>query len=87
MGHHGRVTDTRTTPLPPDPAQYDAPRNEMARRKGLEQPYIAGGQDPELGRTLARERPYVRLLVWMVLAIVIGGFVLGLVEAIVGLNF
>ena len=71
-------------PLPPDPEQYDAPRNVMARRKGLEQPYIVGGDDPELEQTLAEERPYVRILVWMVAVIVIGGFVLGFLGAILG---
>jgi len=71
-------------PLPPDPEQYDAPRNVMARRKGLEQPYITGGEDPELELTLAKDRPYVRILVWMVAVIVIGGFVLGFLGAILG---
>jgi hypothetical protein len=71
-------------PLPPDPAKYDAPRNVMARRRGLERPYIAGGDDPELGETLVRERPYVRLLVGMVLVIVLGGFIVGFTTAILG---
>jgi hypothetical protein len=71
-------------PLPPDPVKYDDPRNVMARRRGLEQPYITGGEDPELEQTLAEERPYVRILVWMVAVIVIGGFVLGFIGAILG---
>jgi hypothetical protein len=71
-----------TTPLPPDPVQYDAVRNEHARKRGLPGPYIAGGNDPDLPETLARERPYVRLLVAMVIAIVLVGFLLGIVEAI-----
>jgi hypothetical protein len=73
-----------TSALPPDPAKYDAPRNVMARRRGLEQPYITGGDDPDLEATLAAERPYVRILVWMVAVIVIGGFVLGFIGAILG---
>ena len=87
MGHHGRVTEPATAPspaLPPDPAKFDDPRSVMARRKGLEQPYIAGGEDPELGARLEYERPYVRILVGMVAAIVIGGFVLGFLGAILG---
>jgi hypothetical protein len=79
------VTDASHAPLPPDPAQYDAPRNVMARRRGLEQPYIAGGDDPELEETLAKERPYLKLLIAMVAVIVAGGFVLGFVSAILGL--
>jgi hypothetical protein len=70
--------------LPPDPEQYDQPRNEIARRKGLDQPYIAGGVDPDIEETRRRERPYVRILVWMVVAIVALGFVLGFVGAIIG---
>ena len=75
-----------TTPaapsLPPDPVAYDAVRNEHARKRGLAQPYIAGGDDPELSRTLATERRYVRILVGMVVATVALGFVLGIVSAI-----
>jgi hypothetical protein len=70
--------------LPPDPEQYDQPRNEIARRKGLDQPYIAGGADPEIEETRRRERPYVQVLLWMVVAIVALGFVLGFVGAIIG---
>jgi hypothetical protein len=73
--------------LPPDPVAYDAPRNEHARRRGLQQPYIAGGEDPQLPQTLERERPYVRILVAMTLAIVIGGFVLGILGTLLDLPF
>jgi hypothetical protein len=79
------VTETGNQQLPPDPAKYDAPRNVMARRRGLEQPYIAGGDDPELRETLVRERPYLRLLIGMVLVIVLGGFILGFATAILGI--
>ncbi len=72
-------------PLPPDPAKYDAPRNVMARRRGLDQAYITGGDDPQLRETMRYERPYVRLLVGMVLVIVLGGFILGFASAILGL--
>jgi hypothetical protein len=76
------VTDTNRTPLPPDPEKYDEARNVAARRRGLEQPYIAGGEDPEIEETLRRERPYVRILIAMVVIIVLTGFVLGFIGAI-----
>jgi hypothetical protein len=58
-------------------------RNEHARRRGLPQPYIAGGDDPKLPETLERERPYVQLLVAMVVLIVVLGFVLGFIGALI----
>jgi hypothetical protein len=96
--HHGQVPDpappTAPTParapapdrpqLPPDPVQYDAERNVHARKRGLRQPYIAGGNDPELGETLRRERRYVRILVAMAVAIVVLGFALGILSALLG---
>ena len=72
-------------PLPPDPVQYDEVRNEHARRRGLPGPYIGGGNDPDLPQTLEHERRYVRLLVGMVIAIVVIGFALGIVEAILAI--
>lgn len=81
------TTPTPTVPsLPPDPVQYDAVRNEHARKRGLPQPYIVGGDDPELPQTLVRERPYVRLLVGMIVVIVALGFVLGIVAALIGVQ-
>ena len=85
LRHHGRVTDATHTPLPPDPARYDEPRNVAARKRGLEQPYIAGGEDPALPETLRRELPYVRILVGMVIIIIIGGFALGFLGALLNL--
>lgn len=82
-GHHGHVTDP-TTSLPPDPDRYDAPRAVRARAKGLDAPYIAGGDDPNIGPALAEERRYWRLLVAMVLIIVASGFVVGTILALVG---
>jgi len=81
--------ETPTPPVPvrpelaPDPAQYDSVRNEHARRRGLPQAYIAGGDDPELGETLRRERQYVRLLLAMVAGVVALGFVLGIIGALI----
>ncbi len=77
------MTDANRTPLPPDPEKYDEARNVAARRRGLEQPYIAGGEDPELEETLRRERPYVQILIAMVVIIVLAGFVLGFIGAII----
>jgi hypothetical protein len=78
------VTEGRRQPLPPDPDQFDAPRNEAARRRGLDAPYIAGGVDPEIDRTLDRERRYLRILLVMVVIVVLAGFVLGIAGALLG---
>jgi hypothetical protein len=78
------VTDRDAEPLPPDPAQYDAVRNEHARRRGLQAAYIAGGDDPHLDESLARERPYLRILLGMVALIVFLGFFLGFLGALLG---
>ena len=79
-----RAEPRRDALLPADPAKYDDPRNVAARRRGLEQPYIAGGDDPELPETLRREGRQTRLLVLM--AIVLLGFVLGILQALLGLG-
>jgi hypothetical protein len=65
--------------LPPDPARYDDPRAELARARGLDAPYIAGGEDPEPKAARQQDRFYGRLLVIMVVAIVLGGFILGVI--------
>ena len=78
------TTATTDAALPPDPVLYDEPRNVMARRKGLEQPYIAGGEDPEIEETLRRERPYVQVLIWMIVIVIAMGFVLGTISSIIG---
>src|SRR4051812_35025046 len=74
-------SDTGGT-LPPDVAEYDSARAQIARAKGLEAPYIAGGRDPDPGPGLAEERHYGRLLLWMVLGLVFGGFVIGIALAV-----
>lgn len=76
------VTDHPT--LPPDPQKYDEPRNVAARRRGLQAPYIAGGEDPDLPETLRRERHDLRLLLAMVVGVVLLGFVLGVLSALLG---
>jgi hypothetical protein len=83
-GHHGPVTDARPggeSPheLPSDPAAYDSPRAHRARAKGLQAPYIAGGDDPGLPAAQAEERRLGRILLAMVIAIVSAGFIIGIV--------
>ena len=68
--------------LPPDPAEYDSARAQIARAKGLQAPYIAGGKDPEPEIGLAEERHYGKLLLWMVLVLMFGGFVIGIAIAL-----
>lgn len=75
---------TARPPLPPDPHKYDDPRNVAARRRGLDAPYIAGGEDPDLADTLRRERRDVRILVAMIVGVVLLGFVLGIASALIG---
>ena len=70
--------------LPADPVAYDSARAVQARRKGLPGPYVAGGTDPELEATRRRERRYLWLLVAMIIAIVLSGYVLGFVANILG---
>ena len=70
--------------LPPDPAAYDSPRAVRARQKGLQAPYIAGGNDPDPAAGLAEERKYVRRLLGMAIAIVASGFVIGTLIALIG---
>ena len=54
------------TALPPDPVEYDSPRAQIARAKGLDQPYIAGGRDPDPEPGLEEDRHYGKLLLAMV---------------------
>ena len=70
--------------LPPDPTAYDSERNTHARARGLKAPYIAGGRDPEPDVGRREDRFYGRLLLVMVVAIVLGGFVLGIIANIIG---
>jgi hypothetical protein len=80
--HHDAVTPP--DPLPPDPVAYDDPRNVRARAKGLDAPYIAGGDDPDPARGLWEDRHYGRLLIAMVVVLVLGAFVVGFLVALAG---
>ena len=71
-------TDSRPPALPADPAAYDSARAQIARAKGLEAPYIAGGTDPDPETGLRQDRYYGRLLVAMVATLILAGFVLGI---------
>jgi hypothetical protein len=85
-GHDGQVTEPaseQARELPPDPAAYDSPRAERARAKGLKAPYITGGDDPDLASARAEERRLWRILVAMVLVIVLAGFVIGILVALI----
>ena len=93
--HHGLVTldDAGREPahdrprrpagaLPPDPDAYDTPRAQRAREKGLEAPYISGGNAPDMPQALAEERRLGRWLLLMVVVIIAMGFVLGAIVAL-----
>ena len=73
----------RSPQLPPNPEAYDSPRARLARKKGLGAPYIAGGEDPQPESGRREERYYGRLLMAMVIGLVLGGFVLGILLAVV----
>jgi len=80
------MTEPSPTPpasLPPDPQAYDEVRNEHARKRGLSAPYIAGGRDPDPEAGRAEERRYLRWLLIMVIAIVLSGFVLGILANLI----
>jgi hypothetical protein len=72
--------------VPPDPQAYDTERSAAARKRGLSTPYIPGGRDPDQARADAEERRYLRILLAMVIVIVLGGFVVGVVAALAGLD-
>ena len=76
------MTNANPTPLPPTwrSRRGTQRRGPQARSR---QPHIAGGGDPELEETLRRERPYVQILIAMVVIIVLTGFVLGFIGAII----
>jgi hypothetical protein len=72
--------------LPPDPEAYDSVRAQHARARGLAAPYIPGGRDPDPEAGRREERHYVRLLVIMVVVLGLGGFVFGVVLALLQVN-
>lgn len=77
------MSDAPHVSLPPDPEAYDSPRAERARARGLAAPYIPGGRDPDPAGAKREERFYLRILVAMILVLVLGAFVLGVVENLI----
>jgi hypothetical protein len=77
------MTDSPLASLPPDPEAYDSPRAERARARGLSAPYIPGGRDPDPAGAKREERFYLRVLVAMIVVLVLGAFVLGVVENLI----
>ena len=75
--------DVHPGDLPPDPDKYDSPRAQLARARGLEAPYIPGGEDPDPEVAEREDRYYGRLLVIMVIVIVTAGFVLGIIANLI----
>ncbi len=75
-----------TTTPPPDPVAYDSERNVAARKRGLATPYIPGGRDPDQAAAEREERRYLRILLAMVITIVLSGFVLGIIAALLGFD-
>lgn len=80
------MTDPVAPPhdLPPDPDAYDSPRAVRARAKGLQAPYIAGGDDPDPAAGQAEERRYGKLLLAFAISIVASGFIIGILIAVLG---
>ena len=74
----------RADPLPPDPEAYDSPRAAQARARGLEAPYIPGGNDPDPEQGRREERRYLRILAVMIVAAVLAPFVLGVIQNLLG---
>ena len=75
--------DVHPGEVPPDPDKYDSPRAQLARARGLEAPYIPGGEDPDPEIAEREDRYYGRLLVIMVVVIVTAGFVLGIIANLI----
>jgi len=77
---------TETIPPATDPPidqdLYDSPRAALARARGLNAPYISGGEDPNPGPALDVDRKFGRLLLVMVIGIVLAGFVIGIAIAL-----
>jgi len=73
-------------PPPPDPSAYDSERNAAARARGLAAPYIAGGRDPDQEAANREDRRNLKILLAFVVAIVLAGFVFGILAALLGFD-
>lgn len=67
-------------PHPGRPVAWPPQKDE----RGLAAPYPPGGIDPAPESGLAEERHYLKLLVAMILAIVIGSFAIGIIGLLLG---
>ncbi len=85
-GNAAPARDIPAALLPADPAAYDTERSAAARKRGLSTPYIPGGRDPDPAAAERAERRDLKILLAMVIAIVLGGFVIGLIAALLGLT-
>jgi hypothetical protein len=74
------------TAVPADPAAYDSERSAAARRRGLSTPYIPGGRDPDQAAAERADRRNLRILLAMVIAIVLAGFLFGILAALLGFD-
>jgi hypothetical protein len=81
------MTEQPVTELTPDPDAYDSPRATQARARGLNAPYIAGGEDPDIDAARREESRYLRILIAMVAIVIAGGFILGIVAKLLGFDF
>lgn len=90
----GEVPGATKAPAPPtaEPA-LDAIQPHPGRpvswppspdQRGLAAPYPPGGFDPAPEPGLAEERHYLKLLVAMILAIVVGSFAIGIIGLLLG---
>jgi hypothetical protein len=75
---------TQPSSAPPAAPPPLSQRDAIARAKGVPGGTIKGGEDPDLKQTLARERPWVRMLVAMTIVLVLAGFVLGAIATFLG---
>ncbi|MBA2380695.1 MAG: hypothetical protein H0V73_01170 [Chloroflexi bacterium] len=81
-----RSGDDGSRTVPPDPEAYDTERNAAARLRGLSTPYIPGGRDPNQASAEREDRRYLRILLVMVVVIILGGFVVGMIAALLGFD-
>ncbi len=69
-----------------DYARATTVRAQHARARGLNAPYIPGGEDPHPEEAARQERFYLRLLIAMVAVIVLGTLILAFVGYVAGIS-
>ena len=85
-GHHDRRDRPATDPPLPRPTRPPTTRRATSAPgpRASRARYITGGGDPNLAAAQAEDRRYGRLLIWMVVAIVAAGFIIGILLALAG---